>query len=149
QTLATSLAVRGATTRVLESGTTPSADAVDAAVAAARESDLVVVTTNNAYAVDAATGEPTAAAAAQTRLVRALLATGTPVVVAAVRNPYDVASFAEAPTVLDTYGYTASQLESLVRVMFGEVEPSGRLPVSVPGPSGRGELFELGHGLGY
>lgn len=37
----------------------------------------------------------------------------------------------------------------LVRVLFGEVEPAGRLPVSVPGPDGTGELFELGHGLGY
>lgn len=145
QTLATALAARGATTQVLESGTTPTQEAA----AAAQDADLVVVTTNNAYAVDAATGQPTAAAAAQTRLVRALLATGTPVVVAAVRNPYDVASFPEAPTVLDTYGYTASQLESLVRVMFGEVRPSGRLPVSIPGPRGTGELFEIGHGLGY
>lgn len=149
QRLATALGARGATTPVLESGTTPSPAAIDAAAAAAPDADLVVVSTNNAYAVDAATGQPTAAAAAQTRLVRALLATGTPVVVAAMRNPYDVASFAEAPTVLDTYGYTAAQVESLVRVLFGEVDPAGRLPVSVPGPDGTGELFELGHGLGY
>jgi beta-glucosidase-like glycosyl hydrolase len=98
---------------------------------------------------DAATGQPTAAAAAQTRLVRALLATGTPVVVAAMRNPYDVASFPEAPTVVDTYGYTAGQVESLVRVLFGEVDPTGLLPVSIPDPDGTGALFEYGHGLGY
>ena len=91
-----------------------------------------MVSTNNAYAVNAATGQPTAAAAAQTKLVQALLATGKPVVVAAMRNPYDVASFPEAPTVLDTYGYTAHQVESLVRVLFGEVNPTGRLPVSIP-----------------
>ncbi len=149
QTLATALATRGATTQVLESGTTPSDAVIEDAVAAAREADLVVVTTNNAYAVDASTGAPTVAAAAQTRLVRALLETGTPVVVAAMRNPYDVASFPSAPTVVDTYGYTAAQVESLVRVLFGEVEPVGRLPVSIPGPNGIGELFELGHGLGY
>jgi beta-N-acetylhexosaminidase len=108
-----------------------------------------VVSTNNAYAISAATGQPTAAAVAQTQLVRALLATGKPVVVAAMRNPYDVASFAEAPTVLDTYGYTAHQIESLVRVLFGEVDPTGRLPVSVPRADGTGELFPFGHGLGY
>ena len=123
--------------------------AIDAAVAAAQDSDLVVVSTNNAYAVGATTGQPTAAAAAQTRLVRALLATGKPVVVAAMRNPYDVASFPEAPTVLDTYGYTAHQIESLVRVLFGEVNPTGRLPVSIPRADGTGELFPFGHGLGY
>jgi beta-N-acetylhexosaminidase len=148
-TMATALAARGATTQVLQTGTTPAQSDIDNAVAAAEDSDLVVVSTNNAYAVDASTGNPTAGAAAQTALVRALLATGTPVVVAAMRNPYDVASFPAAPTVVDTYGYTASQVESLVRVLFGEVDPVGRLPVSIPGPHGTGELFEFGHGLGY
>jgi beta-N-acetylhexosaminidase len=149
QGIASGMAARGATTQVLESGTTPSAAQIDAAVAAARDSDLVVASTNNAYAVDASTGQPTAAAAAQTRLVRALLATGKPVVVAAMRNPYDVASFPEAPTVLDTYGYTGDQIASLVRVLFGEVNPTGKLPVSIPRTDGSGELFPFGHGLGY
>ncbi|MEO6511189.1 MAG: glycoside hydrolase family 3 protein [Nocardioides sp.] len=149
QGIANAMAARGATTQVLESGTTPSATQVDAAVAVAQNNDLLVVSTNNAYAIDASTGQPTAAAAAQTRLVRALLATGRPVVVSAMRNPYDVASFAEAPTVVDTYGYTADQVESLVRTLFGEVNPTGRLPVSIPGADGTGELFAFGHGLGY
>jgi beta-N-acetylhexosaminidase len=149
QGIASGMAARGATTQVLESGTTPSGAQIDAAVAAARDSDLVVASTNNAYAVDAGTGQPTAAAAAQTRLVRALLATGKPVVVAAMRNPYDVASFPEAPTVLDTYGYTGDQIASLVRVLFGEVNPTGKLPVSIPRTDGSGELFPFGHGLGY
>ena len=106
--------------------------AVDAAVAAAEDADLVVVTTNNAYAVNAATGQPTTAG-------RGADATGAraprdrdAVVVSAMRNPYDVASFPAAPTVLDTYGYTADQVEALVRVLFGEVDPTGRLPVSIP-----------------
>jgi beta-N-acetylhexosaminidase len=149
QAIASAMAERGAATQVLESGTTPSATAIAAAVAAAQGSDLVVVSTNNAYAVDASTGQPTAAAAAQTALVRALLGTGKPVVVAAMRNPYDVASFPDAPTVLDTYGYTGDQVDSLVRVLFGEVAPTGRLPVSIPRADGTGELFPLGHGLGY
>jgi len=149
QTMAAALRTRGATTQVLESGTTPSTSAIDDAVASAQSADLVVVSTNNAYAVAASTGQPTAAAAAQTRLVRALLATGKPVVVAAMRNPYDIASFPEAPTVLDTFGYTTHQIESLVRVLFGEVNPVGRLPVAVPRADGTGELFPYGHGLGY
>jgi beta-N-acetylhexosaminidase len=148
QSMAAALAARGATTQVRESGTTPSQTAIANAVAAAQTADLVVVSTNNAYAISASTGLPTAAAAAQTRLVRALLDTGKPVVVAAMRNPYDVASFPEAPTVVDTFGYTTHQVESLVRVLFGEVDPAGRLPVSIPGADG-GELFPFGHGLGY
>ncbi|HEX7195346.1 MAG TPA: glycoside hydrolase family 3 protein [Candidatus Limnocylindria bacterium] len=149
QTMAAALRARGATTQVLESGTTPTSSAIDDAVASAQSADLVVVSTNNAYAVAASTGQPTAAAAAQTRLVRALLATGKPVVVAAMRNPYDIASFPEAPTVLDTFGYTTHQIESLVRVLFGEVNPVGRLPVAIPRADGTGELFPYGHGLGY
>ena len=149
QSMAAALAVRGATTQVLESGTTPSSTAIATAAASAQNADLVVVSTNNAYAVDATTGQPTTAAAAQTRLVRALLATGKPVVVAAMRNPYDVASFPEASTVLDTYGYTSHQVESLVRVLFGEVKPVGRLPVSIPRADGTGELYPFGHGLAY
>ena len=50
---------------------------------------------------------------------------------------------------IDTYGYTASQIESLVRVLFGEVNPTGQLPVSIPLADGTGELFPYGHGLGY
>ena len=69
--------------------------------------------------------------------------------VAAMRNPYDIASFPEAPTVLDTFGYTTHQIESLVRVLFGEVNPVGRLPVAIPRADGTGELFPYGHGLGY
>jgi beta-N-acetylhexosaminidase len=149
QSMAAALAARGATTQVRESGTTPSSAAIDTAVAAAQGADLVVVSTNNAYAVAASTGQPTPAAAAQTRLVRALLATGKPVVVAAMRNPYDVASFPEAPTVVDTYGYTAHQIESLVRVLFGEVNPLGRLPVSIPRADGTGELFRFGYRVDY
>ena len=64
-----------------------------------------------------------------------------------MRNPYDVASFPDAPTVLDTYGYTSDQVGSLVRVMFGGVDPTGRLPVSIPNAGGSGDLFPFGHGL--
>ena len=149
QTMAAALRTRGATTQVLESGTTPSSSAIDDAVASAQSADLVVVSTNNAYAIAASTGQPTAAAEAQTRLVRALQATGKPVVVAAMRNPYDIASFPEAPTVIDTFGYTTHQIESLVRVLYGEVNPVGRLPVAIPRADGTGELFPYGHGLGY
>ena len=147
--MAAALGARGATTQVRESGTTPSQTAINSVVTAATTADLVVVSTNNAYAVNAATGLPTSAAVAQTKLVKALLGTGKPVVVAAMRNPYDVASFPEAATVVDTFGYTADQVESLVRVIFGEANPVGKLPVSIPKADGPGELYPFGHGLGF
>jgi beta-N-acetylhexosaminidase len=34
-------------------------------------------------------------------------------------------------------------------VLFGEVDPVGTLPVSIPRADGTGVLFPFGHGLGY
>jgi beta-N-acetylhexosaminidase len=148
-TLGAAIARRGPAVIVRETGTTPAQAAIDQAVAAAGSSDLVVVSTMNAASIDAATGLPTASAAAQQALVRALLATGKPVVIAGVRNPYDISAFTEAPTYLATYGYTAASLESLTRVIFGEIRPAGRLPVTIPRADGTGTLYPFGHGLSY
>ena len=58
QGIANAFAARGATTQVLvETATTPTTAEIDAAVAAAQDKDLVVVSTNNAYAVNATNGE--------------------------------------------------------------------------------------------
>ena len=63
--------------------------------------------------------------AGQQKLVKQLVATGKPVVVVAVRDPYDIAYFTDAPTYLATYSTTPISIESLARVIFGEVQPSG------------------------
>ncbi len=135
-TLGAAIGRRGQTVTVRETGAAPTPAPIDQAVALARESDLVVVTTMNA-------------SAAQQSLVEALVATGRPVVVAGVRNPYDVARLPGAPTYLATYGYTAASMESLARVLFGEVNPSGKLPVTIPRADGTGALYPFGHGLRY
>jgi len=142
-------AERGATTQVFQTGTTPSDSLISQVVAAAADKDLVAVSTYNAWGLDPTTGQATASDVAQTRLVRALLATGKQVVVTAMRNPYDVAAFPEAPAVLDSYGYTGDSITSLVKVIYGEINPTGTLPVAVPNTDGSGVLFPLGYGLGY
>ncbi|WP_431780245.1 glycoside hydrolase family 3 protein [Streptomyces chumphonensis] len=120
-------------------GSDPTPDAVDRAVAAAEGHDAVVVTTSG-----------TATAPGQARLVRALLATGKPVVTVAVGRPYDIAHYPQATTHLATYSYGAVALESATRVLFGEVAPRGTLPVMIPTADDPGEpLFPFGHGLGY
>ena len=111
--------------------------------------DVVVVSTNNAASVNAATGQPTPAAAAQQAFVAALVATGKPVIVAGMRNPYDISYLPTAQTYLATYGYTAESVESLARVLFGEVNPNGKLPVTIPKADGSGALYPFGHGLRY
>jgi len=49
----------------------------------------------------------------------------------ATYNPYDLQAFPELQTYLATYECTPPALEAAVRVLFGEVRPCGRLPVSL------------------
>jgi beta-N-acetylhexosaminidase len=149
RTIGATIGQRGQTVTVLETGLTPTQARIDQAVAAAGGSDLVVVSTNNASNVDVDTGQPTASAAAQQALVRALLATGKPVIVSAMRNPYDISRLTDVPTYVATYGYTAHSIESLARVLFGEINPAGRLPVTIPRADGSGTLYPFGHGLSF
>ncbi|MFD9353326.1 glycoside hydrolase family 3 protein [Streptomyces sp. NPDC060031] len=79
----------------------------------------------------------------QRTLVAGLLATGVPVVLVAIRNPYDAARLPACAAELATYSWTDVELRAAARVLTGAVRPSGRLPVPVPG------RYPLGHGLTY
>lgn len=137
QTLAADIGRRGATTRVADANTNPTQAQIDNAVTQARTADVAVVLTMNA-----------ASYPNQARLVRALQDSGTPVVTAAVRNPYDIAEFPEVPTYIATYSYTGVALESLTKVLFGEVSPRGKLPVDVPSKTDPSQdLYPFGAGL--
>ncbi|MFC5751885.1 glycoside hydrolase family 3 protein [Actinomadura rugatobispora] len=144
--LAAEIARRGATTAVRESGLSPGQAQIDQAVAAARDSDLVVAVTNRAWDVKP---ESPHNGPGQMNLVKALVATGKPVVVIAARDPYDIAYFTEATTFVATYSHTAEALRSAAKVLFGELDPVGRLPVTIPVRDQAGTLYPFGHGLGY
>jgi beta-N-acetylhexosaminidase len=131
---------------VRETGLSPRQAAIDQAVAAARDSDLVVAVTNRAWAIKEQSGHN---GPGQMNLVKALVATGKPVVVIAARDPYDIAYFTEAETYLATYSYTAEALRSVTKAMFGEIGPAGRLPVAIPVRDQSGVLYPFGHGLAY
>ena len=135
--LAERISSRGPAATAYNTGTAPNDATIAAAVAQAQASDQVVVATNRAWT-----------SAGQQKLVKQLLATGTPVVVVAVRDPYDIAYFTDAPTYLATYSTTAISVESLARVLFGEVQPAGLLPVAIPTAGDPGTtLYPFGHGL--
>jgi beta-N-acetylhexosaminidase len=146
-TLAADIAKRGAATSVLQTGISPSQAQIDQAVARANGSDLVVVTTNRAWDIST---EPGHNGPGQMNLVKALVATGKPVIVAAVRDAYDIGYFTAAGTYLVTYSYTPAALESLTKVLYGEISPSGKLPVAIP-VAGQPDqvLYPYGYGLGY
>lgn len=138
QTLAADLAGHGVTTSRVWTGSQPGAAAIQAAVSAAQQSDVVVVTTDEAWGD---TG--------QQNLVRALCGTGKPVIVVALGTPYDVAYTAEAPAFLAAYGYQPDSLAAVAGTVFG-VNPVGRLPVTVPVAGHPDEvLYPDGYGLHY
>ena len=135
--LAGRISARGPAATAYDTGTAPTDAKIAEAVTRAKASDLVVVATNKAWS-----------SSGQKKLVAQLLATDKPVVVVAVRDPYDIAYFTDAPTYLATYSTTAISVESLTRVLFGEVQPAGLLPVSVPVAGDPGStLYPFGHGL--
>ncbi|TCO49594.1 beta-N-acetylhexosaminidase [Kribbella antiqua] len=143
QSLANSLAKRGATTTVAQTGAAPSDAAIADAIAKAQQNDVTVVTTMKAWDTTV-----TDKAAKQQKLVKGLLATGKTVIVVAVRDPYDIAYFDEAPTYLATYGYAAVSMESLAKVLYGEITPTGKLPVDIPVAGNPAKpLYPFGHGL--
>lgn len=74
----------------------------------------------------------------QSRLVDLLASGSAPVVALSLMNPYDLAVSSRAKAAVCAYGMTSSALEAAVRLIFGEIPPRGRLPVSVPGVARRG-----------
>lgn len=77
----------------------------------------------------------------QADLVRAMRATGTPLVWVALRTPWDLVVEPDAPTYVCTYGIHRPSLDALADVLFGAAPAAGRLPVAIRG------LYERGHGL--
>ena len=138
KTLANDLAGHGVSTSVAYTGSGPSSAAIDSAVAAAKQSDVVVATTFDAW------GD-----AGQQTLVQDLVATGKPVIVVALDTPYDAAYVTAAPAFLGAYGYQPDTLTAVADTIFG-TSPSGRLPVNVPAAGQSAQvLYPYGSGLSY
>ena len=84
----------------------------------AEQSGAVIIVTVNAY-LDRR----------QSELVQRLARSGRPVIGLAVYSPYDLLTFPRPGTYLVTYEYTEPALAAAFRVLFGEIQPQGRLPV--------------------
>ena len=77
------------------------------------------------------------------RFVQKLLKAQKRAVLVSLMNPYDLVHYPEAKTVVSTYGVTRPAFESTTKLLFGEIIPRGRLPVSIPG------AFSKGAGLNH
>lgn len=76
----------------------------------------------------------------QVTLVKEIAATGLPLVVVALRTPYELALFPEVKTFVAAYSFQPVTLEALAGLLWGEFLPTGKLPVSIPG------LYPAGYG---
>jgi len=146
------------------------------AVEAARQSDVAVVVLGDTSMILSGVGweDPTVPASGtvgegydvsdpvppgvQEELLKAVVATGTPTVAVLLHGrPYCVPWMkAHVPAILDAFYPGEEQGSALAAILFGEVSPSGRLPVSVPQsaghiptvydpkPSGRGYYHQPG-----
>lgn len=108
----------------------PDAGQTAEAVSLALSSDAVVVGSYNAHLYKE-----------QGVLVRTLLDTGVPVVVVAMRNPYDIEQFPSAKTYIAAYGFRECTMQAVAELIFGVIKPRGKLPVAIPG------IFAYGSGL--
>jgi beta-N-acetylhexosaminidase len=75
------------------------------------------------------------------RVMEELIASGKPVTLVALGNPYLLRDFPNVSAYLATFSTTPTSEIAAVRGLFGEIPIAGRLPVSIPG------LAQLGEGL--
>ena len=97
---------------------------------AAQQADTIVAVTRDAA------GSPEQAA-----LVKALLGTGKPIVVAAVRGAYDLTAFPAVQNYVATYSDVRGSQRALIAFLKGTAPARGKLPVALPG------LYGVGAGI--
>ncbi|SDD38749.1 beta-glucosidase [Variovorax sp. CF079] len=119
----------------------PIAGGIDAAVAAAREADVVVLSIgeNEQMSGEARSRSDIEIPRAQQELADAVAATGKPVVVL-LRNGRALAlrgAVRNARAILVTWFLGSQTGPAIADVLFGDVNPSGRLPVSFPQTPGQ------------
>lgn len=96
------------------------------------EADVIVIATFNVTESEL-----------QVEEVESYVKSDTPVIVIAMQNPYDLIEFPEVDGYLTTYSNFDVSVEAAANVISGNINPTGKLPVSIPG------LYEMGHSLNY
>ena len=139
--IANEIASRNVTAQSMRTGTNPTTQQIAQVKRAAREYDAVVVNTFNLWAPNNF---------GQIRLIRELTETGTPVIVLALGTPYDIAYVPQVDAFLSTYDFQPTSINAGVAALFGQTNPQGRLPVTVPKANHQGRtMFPFGFGRSY
>ena len=141
-TVAQQIDAKGPQANAFPTGYAPDQATINQAVAMAKQNDIVVALTYNVWRPQF--NSP------QENLANALVATGKPVIVITQGTPYDVAYLPGIAAFLGAYNYHATSLRTAVDTLFGDVNPSGKLSVTItePPPSTK-VLYPFGYGLRY
>jgi beta-glucosidase len=120
-------------------------DGIPAAVAAARDSDVVVLAVGEAAEMsgEAASRSSIDLPGRQLDLVKAVCATGKPVAVVLMNGrPIALNWIAEnAPAILETWFAGTQAGQAIADVLFGAVNPGGKLPITFPRSAGQAPLY--------
>ncbi len=117
----------------------------DAAVEAAQRADLIIFTAGESRGMSGEAESKTNLdiPAVQEELIRRIQTVGKPVVVVLMNGrPLTINRISEnIPAVLETW-YSGSQAgNAIAQVLFGDYNPSGKLPVTFPGSTGQIPLY--------
>ncbi|HEY5488585.1 MAG TPA: glycoside hydrolase family 3 N-terminal domain-containing protein, partial [Candidatus Limnocylindrales bacterium] len=136
--LASAVRGRGLSVATFVSGTSPPSSLIASAAAQSASYGTLIVLT-----LDADT-DP-----GQQRLVGALATTGKRLITVSIGHPYDQAYYRAAVN-LALYSSSPASMRAATRVIFGDVNPSGLLPVAIPAAGSPDEiLYPIGFGLSY
>ncbi|MDW8214376.1 MAG: glycoside hydrolase family 3 N-terminal domain-containing protein [Roseiflexaceae bacterium] len=128
----------------------PSTEGFAEAVEAARKADVAIVVVGDKAGLtpECTSGEFRDSAhltlpGVQQQLVEAILATGTPVVLALITGrPYAIPRLVEAtPAVVEAWLPGSEGASALADVLFGDANPGGKLPITFPRHVGQVPLF--------
>lgn len=111
-------------------GYTPSPEGVEAVRALAAKAAVIVYGVFNGHQY-----------AEHQALLQELMATGKPVIVVGMGEPYELTALPEIQTYIAAYGYQVPNLQGVGALILARAPAKGKLPVSIP------DRYPFGHGL--